>query len=282
MSEQREHAESTPDRGLPMLRGDCANCFALCCVAPAFAASSDFAIDKPAGKACPNLRQADFGCGIHTRLRPSGFAGCTVYDCFGAGQKVAQVTYGGRDWRQAPRTAKQMFEVFPVMRHVHELLHYLNEALTLRPAEAVHAELRAAFDETERLTHGEPEALLRLDIGALRAGINPLLLRASELVRAGAPGKKKDRRGADLIGAKLRGADLRGANLRGAYLIGADLRGADLRLADLIGVDFRDADLRGADLTDSLYVVQSQLDAAKGDTHTKLPGSLTRPAHWAA
>jgi uncharacterized protein YjbI with pentapeptide repeats len=68
--------------------------------------------------------------------------------------------------------------------------------------------------------------------------------------------------------------------LRGAYLIGADLRGADLRVADLIGADLRGADLRGADLRDSLYLTQSQLDAARGDTGTKLPPSLARPAHW--
>ena len=54
------------------LRADCARCFALCCVAPAFAISVDFAINKRAGKACPNL-QADFRCGIHTRLRQQGF-----------------------------------------------------------------------------------------------------------------------------------------------------------------------------------------------------------------
>jgi hypothetical protein len=56
------------------LRADCARCFGLCCVAPAFAASADFAIDKPAGQACPNL-QGDFGCGIHADLRQQGFRG---------------------------------------------------------------------------------------------------------------------------------------------------------------------------------------------------------------
>jgi uncharacterized protein YjbI with pentapeptide repeats len=76
------------------LRADCERCFGLCCVAPAFSASADFAIDKDAGCPCPNL-QADFRCAIHDRLRQRGFAGCTVYDCFGAGQKVAQVTFGG-------------------------------------------------------------------------------------------------------------------------------------------------------------------------------------------
>jgi uncharacterized protein YjbI with pentapeptide repeats len=277
-SETRESPEPL-DEGGSALRADCGSCFGLCCVVPAFAASADFAIDKPAGQACPNLRQ-DFRCGIHDRLRPAGFTGCTVYDCFGAGQKVSQVTFGGRDWRRNPGTAKQMFEVFPVMRHLHELLRYLAEALTLEPARPLHAELRAAFDEIERLTQGDPDSLLKLDAEAQWRQVNALLLRASELVRAGIGGRRKDRRGADLIGAKLKGADLRGADLRGAYLIGADLRGADLRTADLIGADLRGADLRGADLTGSVFLVQAQLDAAKGDAATRIPPSLTRPAHW--
>jgi hypothetical protein len=172
-----------------------------------------------------------------------------------------------------------MFEVFPIMRKLHELLWYLTEALRLPSAQPLHDELSLALSETERLTHNSPDALLQLDVRAHQRDVNVLLLRVSELVRAEVR-HKKDLRGADLIGAKLKDADLRGANLRGAYLIGADLRGADLRLADLIGVDFRDADLRGADLTGSLFLIQSQLDAAKGDRDTKLPPSLTRPKHW--
>jgi uncharacterized protein YjbI with pentapeptide repeats len=172
-----------------------------------------------------------------------------------------------------------MFEVFPIMRDLHELLWYLSEALTLQPARSLHAELSLALKETERLTHNGPAALIELDVAAHRRDVNALLLRTSELVRAEVR-HKKDYRGAYLIGAKLKGADFRGANLRGTYLIGADLRGADLRMADLIGADFRGADLRGADLTESIFLIQSQLDAAKGDTKTKLPPLLTRPMHW--
>jgi len=173
-----------------------------------------------------------------------------------------------------------MFEVFPIMRTLHELLWYLTEALRLPSAHPLHDELSLALWETERLTHYSPDALLGLDVAAHQRDVNILLVRASELVRAEVRHKKKELRGADLIGAKLKDADLRGANLRGAYLIGTDLRGADLRGADLIGADFRDADLRGADLTGSLFLIQSQLDAAKGDSETKLPPSLTRPKHW--
>jgi uncharacterized protein YjbI with pentapeptide repeats len=262
-----------------ILRADCERCFGLCCVAPAFSASADFAIDKPAGHACPHL-QSDFRCGIHQDLRRRGFPGCTVYDCFGAGQQVSQVTFGGRDWRQAPHTAKQMFEVFPVMRQLHELLWYLAAALEMPAARAVHRELRLALTATQALTRGPAGALLGLDIGRHREEANALLARASELVRAQVPGQKRDWRGADLIGASLNAADLRGASLRGAYLIGADLRRADLRLADLTGADLRGADLRGADLAEALFLTQSQLDAARGDTGTRLPPSLTHPASW--
>ncbi|MFE6847000.1 pentapeptide repeat-containing protein [Streptomyces sp. NPDC057686] len=266
---------------LPVLQADCSNCFALCCVALPFAKSNDFAVNKAAGTPCKNLQQ-DFRCGIHTRLRDKGFQGCTVFDCFGAGQQASQVTFGGRDWRTHPGTAARMYEVFPVLRQLHELLFYVTGALALPAAAPVHADLRRALTETAQWTSADADALTALDVGALRQRINTLLLRASELARAKAPARKKNHRGADLMGARLAGADLRGANLRGAYLIAANLSGADLRLADLIGADFRDADLRGADLRDALFLTQPQLAAARGDAETKIPPTLTRPAHWSA
>ena len=264
------------------LRGDCARCFGLCCVALPFARSTDFALDKAAGTPCPNL-QGDHRCGIHAKLRPSGFTGCTVYDCFGAGQQVSQVTFGGQDWRTAPREqARRMFDVFPVVRQLHELLWYLTEALTLPAAGPVHPDLRRALGRTEELTRGTPEELGALDVGAHRQEVNELLLRTSELVRAGVRGKKKERRGADLMGARLKGADLSRANLRGAYLIAADLTGADLRGADLIGADLRDADLTDADLTGAFFLTQPQVNAARGSAGTRLPESVVRPVHWTA
>ncbi|WP_192806292.1 pentapeptide repeat-containing protein [Streptomyces sp. SS1-1] len=267
---------------LAELRGDCANCFGLCCVALPFSASADFAVDKAAGTPCRNLL-ADHRCGIHARLRDTGFTGCTVYDCFGAGQKVSRVTFGGEDWRTGPADrARRMSDVFPVVRQLHELLRYLTEALSLPAARPLHADLRALLDATEALTLGTPEELAALDVAAHRQRVNVLLLRTSELSRAGVRGRGKSRRGADLMGARLRGADLRGADLRGAYLIAADLTGADLRGADLIGADLRDTDLTDADLTDAFFLTQPQVNAARGSAGTRLPGSVSRPAHWTA
>ncbi len=264
----------------PDLHADCGNCFALCCVALPFAGSADFAYDKSAGTPCRHLR-TDFRCGIHDELRPSGFKGCTVFDCFGAGQKVSQGTFAGRDWRTGgPAVARRMFAVFPVMRRLHELLWYLAEALAAPRARPFHGELRPLLERTERLTHGGPEDLVNLDVEAHWDTVATLLLRVSEHIRATVPGPRHDHRGADLIGARLKGADLRGASLRGARLIAADLSGADLTCADLIGADLRDTDLRGADLTGSLFLTQAQLNAARGDATTRIPPALARPAHW--
>jgi len=266
---------------VPELRADCASCFGLCCVVPAFAASADFAITKPAGRPCPNLAD-DFRCGIHDRLRASGFPGCTVYDCFGAGQQVSQVTFGGRDWCGGGPAAERMFAVFPVMRQLHELLRHLTEALTLPAAGPGHDDLRAALAETTALTAAGPDELLALDLAAHWRAAAGLLTRASELTRAAAraaprpgpdpterraaaepePGTSRaaGRRAAGRVSSgpagtggraamlERPGADLIGARLRNADLYGANLRGALLIGADLTGADLRVADLLGTDL----------------------------------
>ncbi|MET0493262.1 MAG: pentapeptide repeat-containing protein [Actinoplanes sp.] len=252
----------------PSLKADCSRCAGLCCVAPAFAKSSDFAITKPAGRACPNLDD-DFRCGIHDRLPEKGFPGCVVFDCFGAGQQVTHVTFGGRDWRGTPGIAGPMFASLPVMRQLHELLWYALSALEIPAAQRLHPKLRAARDEIEALTNGTADELLAVDLDALRRRVNPLLQKASELARAAAGGRRPDHRGADLIGKRMPKADLRGASLRGALLIGADLRGADLRTADFTGADLRGTDLRGADLTGALFLTESQVTAAITDATTK-------------
>ncbi|MFI0235249.1 pentapeptide repeat-containing protein [Streptomyces sp. NPDC016845] len=263
------------------MRADCGDCFGLCCVALPFAKSQDFAQDKSAGSPCHNL-QDDFRCGIHTRLRDEGYRGCTVFDCFGAGQKVSQVTFEGVSWRERPESARAMYETLPVMRQLHELLWYLSEVLELRRAKSVHHDARRALDDIERLTRAGADELLAADVPAIRGDVNTLLLKASDLVRAQVPGRKKNHRGADLVGARLHSADLRGASLRGALLIAADLTGADLRFADLIGADLRDTRLAGADLTGAVFLTQAQVNAAHGDAATKLPPGLTRPARWTA
>jgi hypothetical protein len=196
-----------------------------------------------------------------------------VFDCFGAGQRITQSTFGGRSWREDPGLADAQFAVLPVMRQLHEALWYLAEAESLVGGAEV-AELRAL---TEHLASGTPEDLARLDVGAHRTRVGDLLSRVSAELRG--PGRP-DRRGADLMGRDLRRTRLRDAGLRGAYLIGADLRGVDLGTADLLGADLRATDVRGADLSRCLFLTQPQVTAARGDTSTRLPVAVSTPPHW--
>lgn len=272
---------------LSNLRAECENCFGFCCVALYFSASEGFPVNKDAGTPCINL-QSDFRCSVHKNLRNLGLKGCIAYDCFGAGQKVAQVTYSGHNWRQAPETAKQMYEVFLIMHQIHEMLWYLTEAIKLKPAHNLQDELNSLLIETEELTLLSTDSLLKLDITAHRFKVNTLLKQTSELVRNKFRGNQKTPlkrqkilgRGRDFIGKDLTKVNLRGEDLSGAYLIAANLRGVDLSGTDLIGADLRDTDLRGANLTNSIFLTQGQINAAKGDSETKLPTALSKPLHW--
>jgi hypothetical protein len=202
-----------------------------------------------------------------------------VYDCQGAGQKVSQVTFRGRDWRGDPETAAELLGVYPVVRQLHEILAYLVEARQIAEDAAVRTEVEDLLAHVNGLTYLGADELLLVDVPAERNRAGELLARVSEAARRPLP--PRSQRNADLVGADLRDADLRRADLRGAYLIAADLRGADLRGADLLGADLRDAHLQGSDLTGGLFVTQAQLDSARGDADTRLSPQHRRPAHWA-
>ncbi|RFU43201.1 pentapeptide repeat-containing protein [Actinomadura logoneensis] len=270
---------ATPRTPPEELRADCARCFGLCCVTLPFTRSSDFALTKPAGRPCVNLA-ADHRCTIHSRLAGSGFTGCTVYECLGAGQKLSQHTFGGRDWRADPDLVPLMTAAYPRMRHLHELLWHLHHAAALPGAEPVRARVTAAIATLDDLTHQDADTLLAADLPTLHESAAELLRTASDLTRRRHASRPRDHHRGDLTGRALRRADLRAADLRGALLLGADLTGADLNHADLLGADLRGAVLDGADLSAALFLTQPQLNAARGDTATRIPDDLARPSHW--
>lgn len=107
--------------------------------------------------------------------------------------------------------------------------------------------------ETERLTYLNPESILSLYVPNHRDHVNELLKKTSELVRAKV--KHNKNHGSLRKKKKIRGSDL-------------------------IGADLRDADLRGTNLLGSIFLTQVQVNSANGDIHTKLPPSLSIPAHW--
>jgi hypothetical protein len=251
--------------GLSELRADCASCVGLCCVALPFSRSADFAFDKAAGDPCRHLA-GDRRCSIHATLREDGMRGCTVYDCFGAGQRL---TAAGVE-----RAGSRL----PVVRDLHEILWLLAQASTYvavadGPLADEVAAARADVDAAAGDLGVGPD-----DVTLHRERAGSLLAEVSDRVRAPAGA---DLRAQDLAGRSLRDRDLSRASLRGALLLGADLSGADLDRADLLGADLRGADVRGARLAGALFLTQVQVEAAEGDARTTLPPELQRPGHWA-
>lgn len=273
------------DKYIKDLKVDCKNCFGLCCIALYFSASEGFPTNKEAGKPCINLK-SDFTCSVHNNLRKKGLKGCTAYDCFGAGQKVAQITFKGQNWNKNPENAEKMFESFLVMRQLHEMLWYLTQAYIMHTDLNIKEEINLLIQETELLTLADVNVLLSIDITAHRSKVNMLLKSTSEQIRVRAKSekslaaKKTNPSRKDYFGSDLRKTNLRGADLRGACLIAANLSGVDLSYADLIGADLRDANLCGANLTNSIFLTQAQINSAKGDSHTKLPSMIVHPSYW--
>lgn len=264
------------------LQSDCKKCFGLCCVALPYGKSADFPFNKAGGKPCRNLCSNNL-CSIHDLLREKGFRGCVSYECFGAGQHVSQFIYNGKDWREDFKHAQEMFAVFPLVQQLHEMLWYLKQALTLKETQSFQASLQKIYKETVELTEKKPKEILEIDIAAHRSNVNVLLVETSKRYRADLIKRGKKRRikeDFDYLGANLKGLDLQGEDFRGKLLIAANLSHSDLRKADFIGADLRDANLRGANLTKALFLTQSQINAAIGDIHTKIPNYLEKPSHW--
>jgi hypothetical protein len=156
------------------LQPECTRCFALCCVALRIPRSPGFAIEKPAGTPCPNLAD-DLRCTIHAELDERGFSGCVEYDCQGAGQKVSQITFGGRDWRTDPKIARWMLVVYPVVRQLHAILAAVATAADVVADAGLREQLRAAGDRVEALTLLPPEELVHVDVAAQREAVRLLL-----------------------------------------------------------------------------------------------------------
>ena len=134
----------------------------MCCVATSFEASEDFAITKPAGAPCPNL--AGHRCAIHSDLAVRGFAGCTVFDCYGAGPRVTKLVAAG----------PERDEAFRILLRVHELMWLLTEAAELCVRSPSNNGLRALY---QTLADAPIAVLLAADLTAVEAEARALLLR---------------------------------------------------------------------------------------------------------
>lgn len=164
------------------LVADCASCAALCCVAPSFEVSEDFAIAKAAGEPCPHLTHG-FRCTIHDHLAARGFSGCAIYTCYGAGQRATAVCAG--------QPVSTTHAAFLALRALHEMLWLLTEAARLVPASRpdLAAALSSRIDALDALAKRPPATWIEVRARALRQDTDALLRQVGDALggRQGRP-----------------------------------------------------------------------------------------------
>lgn len=257
---------------------DCKKCSGLCCTALYFSKTEGFPNDKPAGKPCTNL-MSDYGCAVHNKLMQYNLKGCMAFDCLGAGQKVTSDIYGGVSWKNQPERAEEIFRVFLAVWQLHQMVWYLAEAAAIIPAEELADQITALIGEYQNMTALSPMEILQIDIEEYRTRVNKILKKASELVvQSVAPGKTDKR--SDNMGRNFKKANLNGRDFSMSLLIAANLEGCSLYGTNFLGADMRDTNIQNADLRESIFLTQAQVNAARGNEHTKLPDTLSRPIAW--
>ena len=161
------------------LVADCGRCVGLCCVAPGFVASADFAFSKPAGVACRHRRRL--------ALRDPRPAAAVGPRRVRGVRLLRRRAAGGRPRRRRPAVGPDHichYRSYDLVRQLHEPW-YATAPRASRPAAApVHPALAAAVGAIDGVIEAGP-ATLEVDGPATHRGVvAPLLRRASALVRA--------------------------------------------------------------------------------------------------
>lgn len=263
------------------LKIDCSKCFGFCCVALYFSTMDGFPKNKVGGEPCINLNK-DFTCKIHKDLNKKNLRGCINYDCFGAGQIVAQHIYKNLSWQDSPQQSQEMYDVFVIIKNLQEMIWYLYDSITFTDNKEMKNKIKYMIKETENFANLSAKDILSINIEEHRTKVNSLLKQVrSDMVQKLYPKRKNDiSLGFDFIGKDLRNKNLIGGNLAGALLIGANLQNMNLSGAIIIGADMRDTDIRGCNLENTMYLTQSQVNSARGNSKTKLPVFIKRPFYW--
>ena len=273
------HDESSVDQELTEeLKIDCSNCSGLCCTALFFSKLDGFPEDKIAGKPCVNL-QKDFRCKIHDELIKRKMKGCIGYDCFGAGQKVTQAIYPNTNWLTESAKAKEIYEVFLVVFQLHQILYFLAEAKTIIAAKELWKDIDAFIAEGREISKSTPQEILSFDRNEYRKQVNECLKKVSNLIKISA-NHNKDEHEENFIGKRYKGKNFDGKDFSMSLMIAASFEGCSFHGANFLGADTRDTNFSSADLSEAVFLTQGQVDSAKGNSDTKLPGRLCRPVSW--
>lgn len=258
------------------LQIDCEKCSGLCCVALYYTKTDGFPENKQAGVPCKHV-MTDFRCDIHALLKTKKMKGCLAYDCIGAGQKVTQSCYLNENWKTNPDKADEIFRVFMKVFQLHQIAWYLLEGLSLVSDDRTKAEIDALIAENIQMTATTATEILVMDIASYKMRANKALKKVSDQVVTDSSDGTAHK---DYFGKNFKRANLDGRDFSMALMIAANLSGCSLKKTNFLGADMRDANIKDTDLSGCIFLTQMQINAAQGNSKTKLPTNLSRPSSW--
>ncbi len=257
------------------LKIDCKKCSGLCCVALYCTKTDGFPANKEAGTPCKHL-DSDFSCKIHSRLADNNYKGCLAYDCFGAGQRTTQLYLPDGTWETNSEQKDKLFQVFIIVYQLHQMLWYLVEAFTLTSDELLKSTIDLLISENEQMLQQPMDHIAMLDLSEYRSNVNIVLKQISTDISANDTSSQIH--GLNYLGKNFKKANLDRKNFSMSLMIAANLSGCSLKNTNFLGADLRDANIRNADLSKSILLTQMQINSAIGNSNTKIPIYLTRPA----
>jgi len=272
-----DKADSKYDDLIKKLKIDCKKCSGLCCVALYCTKTDGFPANKEAGTPCKYL-DTDFRCKIHSGLADKNYKGCLAYDCFGAGQRTTQLYLPDGTWKTNSEQEDKLFKIFISVYQLHQMLWYLAEAFTLTSDELLIPTIELLISENEQMVQQSMDHIAMPDLSEYRLKVNKVLKQISTEISANASSNQIH--GINYLGKNFKKANLDRKNFSMSLMIAADFSGCSLRKTNFLGADLRDANIKNTDLSKSIFLTQMQLNSAIGNSNTKIPINLSRPATW--
>ena len=273
----KDKADGKYDDLISKLKIDCKKCSGLCCVALYCTKTDGFPANKEAGTPCKHL-DSDFCCKIHSRLADKNYKGCLAYDCFGAGQRTTQLYLQDGTWKASSEQKGKLFQIFMIVYQLHQMLWYLVEAFTLTSDELLKSTIDLLISESEQMVQQPMDHIAMLDLSEYRLNVNNVLKQISTDISSNDTSNQFH--GLNYLGRNFKKANLDKKNFSMSFMIAANLSGCSLWKTNFLGADLRDANIKNADLSNSIFLTQMQINSAIGNSNTKIPINLTRPATW--
>ncbi|AKL96061.1 hypothetical protein CACET_c26160 [Clostridium aceticum] len=263
---------------LEQFKVDCSKCSGLCCTALFFSKIDGFPENKKAGKPCTKL-QSDYRCKIHHELEKRNMKGCIGYDCFGAGQHVTQYIYKGETWQTSQEQSEEIFDVFVIIFQLYQMRYFLEESKIIIPAKELWSDIQNLINENEALCNSTPQSIRDIDIESYRNKVNIILKQVCNyIIKFFKDSDNKDI--TEFLGRNFKKRDMSGLDLGMKLLIASNFDSCIFDGTVFLGADTRDTNFSNSDLREAVFLTQRQINSAKGNRKTKLPGHLDYPVTW--